>query len=113
MAIHDEVAIDCLLILADPSLYQGRILERRKAPAQVFARPLKACIADAPFTVSRIELRATRVVGHLEAAVLIARDSIHERLAMISPDRESILVEAKVAGRRAEEKHILLGGLNV
>src|ERR1700751_2165947 len=98
MAIDDEVAIRRLLILANASFHQRRVLERGKAQAQVLARSLQAAVVDAPFAIGGIECCSTRVVGNLETAALIARDSIHERLAMVRPYGQLIFVVAPIPG---------------
>src|SRR6267378_3540090 len=110
MAIDNEVLVGRILVLTDTRLEQGRALERREAKRQVVARGLQRFGPGEPVTVGRIEVRASRVVGDLEAPPLVARNPVHEMRPVIRPDRHGLLGEAAIAGRSAEEEHFLLRG---
>src|SRR5256885_4520290 len=97
-----------MLLLTGTRLEQGRALERREAKREVVPRDLQRLGPWQPLTVGRIEVRAPRVVGDLEAPPFVARNSVHEMSPMIRPDRHGFLGEAAVAGRSAEEEDFLL-----
>src|SRR6266705_6891067 len=108
MTIDNEVAVGRLLVLANAGFDQRSILHPGEAEAEVVTRALQALVADAPITAGGIKRGAARVVCKLEAAPLIAGNSVHEGLAVVGPDGHLGFVEAYFTGRWAEEKHILL-----
>src|SRR5258705_13985715 len=104
MTIDYEVAVGCLFILANASFDQRSILHPGEAEAEIVTRALQALVADAALTDGGIKCGTARVVGDLEAAALIAGNSIHEGLPVVGPDWHVGFVVAYVAGRWAEKE---------
>src|SRR6185369_5056862 len=82
-------------------------LQRGEAEAEIRPRGLEALRAHRALAGGRIEVRAARVVGDLEPPPLIARDAVEDPLAVVDPDGEALLGEARIAGGRSEEEDLL------
>ena len=85
MAIHDEVAVGSLFVLAHARLDQRRVFHCRKAEGEIFTNALQRGWADDSLAVSGIESRAASVISHLEAAAIAVGDAVEETLAVIAP----------------------------
>src|SRR5271170_1989221 len=85
MAIHDEVAVGSLLVLADTGLEQRSVFHRGKPESNICTNALQRCLAHYSLAVGRIEGAAASVVGNLEAAVVAAGDAVKEAVAVIAP----------------------------
>src|SRR5580704_13754986 len=83
MALHDEVAVGRLLVLADPRLDQRSILHCRKTEREILANPFQCCLADYSLTIRRIERVTACIVGHFESAPVASGDAIEEAVAMV------------------------------
>ena len=112
MTVDNELAVGSLLVLADTGLDQRSIFQGREAEGQILADECQRLFADDPFSRSRIEGRAARVVCNFETAALVSRNAIKETAAMVAPHRHLAVVKASVARRCTEEEDVLLGGLN-
>src|ERR1700675_1147165 len=112
MAIDDEVIVGSLFVLADAALDQRCVLHTRKAECHVLAGVSQSLRIDGALAGRGVEFPSARVVSDLESASLVAWDAVHEASAMIGPDRQVLVVESGIAGRRAEEKYILFSRLN-
>src|SRR5271168_4145185 len=112
MAIHNEITVLGLLVLANAGFDQRSVFHRGKAEGDIFANPLQCRLTDHALAVRRIERAAPRIVGHLESALVVARDAVEEALAVVAPHGKMLVREAGVSGGRAEEKNVLLGGTN-
>src|SRR5271169_905780 len=108
MAIHDEITVGSLLVLADAGFDQRRIFHRRKAERDIFANALQRGLAHHPLAGSRVESVAACIIGHLEAAAIVAWDAVEETLAVVAPHRKMRVGEVGVAPRCTEEKNVLL-----
>src|SRR3989449_2485178 len=108
--IDDEMLVGGFLVLADARLEQRRALESGESVRDIIAGNLQRRRSGRALTVRRIEQRAARVVGDLEAAPLVAGDAVHEARAMIRPDGQRLLGEAPVAGGRSEKEDLLARG---
>src|SRR5690242_313224 len=86
MPINNKVLIRRLFVLAHAGLKQRRVPEPREPEANILAHSFQRLVIDHPFAGGGIELRAARVVRHLESPPLMPRNAIHEMLPMISPD---------------------------
>ena len=80
MAIHDEMAVGRLLVLADARLDERRIFHRGKAESHVLADSLQGRRADNSLAGGGIEFTATRIVGDFEPSAVAARDAVEEAL---------------------------------
>src|SRR5579863_3179813 len=113
MAIHDEVAVGSLLILADAGLKERRVFQSREAEAEIFADVSQRFLVDHALTTRRIEGGTAGIVGDLESPPIAAWDAIHKRFAMVAPDRQVGISEIRaVARRHAKEENILFGRTN-
>ena len=110
MAVHDEVAVGSLLVLADARLDQRSIFHRGKTESNIFADALQGRLTDHSFAEGGIEGAAAGVIGDLEAAAVASWDAVEEAVAVIAPHGKMRVGEAGVAGGGAEEKDILLRG---
>ena len=99
-----------LLVLAYTRLQQRRILQGRETVAEIGARGLQRRGCGCPLARRGIEDGTSRVVGHLEAAPLVARDTVHERCAVVRPHGHCIFGEALIARGRAEKEDFLPRG---
>src|SRR6266702_2296859 len=105
--VDDEVIVGRVLVLTDPRFEQRGGAHARKTESEVVARDLHPGFARHALAGGGIERRSARVVGHLESAPLVAGDPVHEARAVIGPHGERRFGEAGIAGRRAEEEHLL------
>src|ERR1043165_6731043 len=112
MAVGDEMLIGGTLVLAHARFDERRVLQAREPVAEVLARDLERVGAGRALAAGGIERWAARVVGHLEAAPLVAGNAVHEALAVIGPDRQRVLAVAMIAGRRAEKEDFLARGMD-
>lgn len=62
-----------------------------------------------PLRGGRVDRGTAGVVGDLEAAALVARNAVHEALAVVHPDRKRLLPVPGVPRRRPEEELLLPG----
>src|SRR5438552_1247391 len=108
MAIHDKVRVWCLLVLANTRFDERRILQGREAECEIFADLAQQFLTDHSLAGSRIEGRATRVVGDLESAPSVSGYAVEEAVHVVAPDWKMPAVEAVVARWQPEEKHVLL-----
>src|SRR5262249_13643737 len=106
MAVHQEMVIGGVLVLADAGLDERRSLERGETHRDVFARRGKTLGGRRALAARRVEVGTAGVVGDLEAAILVARDSVEETRDL-DPDRHAVLREARVAGGSAKEEDVL------
>src|ERR1041385_8640653 len=83
MPIDDKMLVGGLLVLAHARFDERRVLQAREPVAEVLARDLERGGAGRALAAGGIERRAARVVGHLEAAPLVAGNAVHEALAVI------------------------------
>src|SRR5262249_24981115 len=60
--------------------------------------------------VRGIEARPALIVADLQTAPLVAGDAVADAIGPVDEDREVLLVEPWVAGRRAEEELLLARG---
>src|SRR5579864_3125839 len=112
MAIDNEMAIGRLLVLADASLDQRRVLQGREAKSNILANVAQNLGRHYPFPRSRIELGATRIIGDLEPAPSAARNPVKKLSAMVAPHRHMTFAEAIVSSRGAKKENLLLGSLH-
>src|SRR5580704_7211592 len=109
MAIHDEMAVGSLFVLADARFDERRILHRGKTESHVLADSLQGRRADNSLAGRGIEFTSTRIVGDFEPPAVVAWDAVEESLAMIAPHGQLGISEVRsVARRLAEEKDVLL-----
>src|SRR5687768_8574794 len=112
MAVDQEMAVGTVFVLADPRLDQRRTGQGGKAHRQVVSRLFDAGGGRDAVAGGRIERLSARVVGNLEASVLVTRDTIEERLSELSPDGQIFVAEPGISGRSAEEVDLLPGRPN-
>src|SRR5271165_511219 len=110
MPVHNEITVGRLLILADAGFDQRSFFHRGESEGDVFTNPRQCRLTDDLLPGSRIESGAPRIIGHLEAAAVVARDAVEKSLAVVAPHRKMLVGETGVSGGRAEEKNVLLGG---
>src|SRR5258708_2713549 len=109
MAVNDEVAVGSLLVLAHAGFDERSIFQGGEAKGEILANCAQCSCGDYSFTGSGIERGAASVIRNLEAAAAAPRNAVDETATVIGPDRKMSVAETIVAGRRAEEKHVLLG----
>src|ERR1019366_720278 len=112
MPVDDEVTVRSLLVLANASLHQRRVLQGREAKANIFTNVSYSFLTDHALTVCGIESLPTRVVRNLEPTPAAARNAVTKASPVIGPYRQMPLAEAIIPRRRAEEENILLGSLH-
>src|SRR5258708_397414 len=110
MAIHNEVTVRCLLVLADARLDQRSIFQRGKTEGNIFAYALQRSLTDDSLAVCGIECTTARVIGHLETTAVASGDAVEEALAVIAPHGEVRIGEAGISPGGNAEKNVLLGG---
>src|SRR5690348_17920975 len=111
MAVHDEILVRRVLVLAHPRLDYWRALQTRKAKLHIFADVPDRFRRWYALLRSRISLRPARIIGRLETAPLIARDSVeHTGRPVVDPRGHLGFGVARVAGRHAKEEHFLARG---
>src|SRR5690348_13298411 len=104
MTVNDEVTIRRLLILANAGLNQWGVLHGGKSLLQILANSFQAFSTDHPFPERRIKRGSASVVGDLKASSLITGNSVAESIAMLGPDRQVPIIQARCTSRHAEEK---------
>ncbi len=110
MAVDQEIAVPCILVLANARLNDGCVLERRNVFLQIGAQALLRNLADDTLTAVGIELHSVLVKRDLEAAVLNVWQRVRTvRMRMVQPSRHLAHAECFVV-RRAEEENFLAGG---
>src|SRR5271156_146926 len=112
MPVDDQVIVRAVFVLADAGLNQRRVFHRRKAEGDVIANRFQSGFAHYSFSGSRIELRASRIVGDLESTSVGGWDAIDEVVAIVGPDWQLRFRKTIVPGGCAEEKDILFRGPN-
>src|SRR5580704_5484861 len=110
MSIHDEAGIWSLLVLAHARLDQWSIFQCREAECDVLTNIFQRFRTNDALSIRGIESGSARIVRDLESSSVTPWDSVAEASAVIGPHRHVPIGEARISGRRAEEKDVLLGG---
>jgi len=109
MAIHDEVAVGSLLVLADAGLDQRSIFHRRKRNA-IYSRTS----FSVAWLTTLSPVVGSKAAPRVSSATLKprrhCRECRRESFSVIAPHWKIRVGEARVSGGRPEEKNILLGG---
>src|SRR5215472_7431940 len=104
MAIHDEVGIGCVLVLADACFQQRRVCQPRETKSDVLAGGANILLIHNALTISRIEPRSADIAGNLESMTAIRRHAVEEPIPVIGPNRKLALAESRIAGRSSKEE---------
>src|SRR5579863_4292468 len=107
MPVDDQVIVGAVFVLADAGFDQWRVFHRRKTEGDVIANHFQSRFAHYSFSGSRIELRASRIVGNLESTSVGGWNAIDEAFAIVGPDWQLRFCKASVSGGCTEEKDIL------
>src|SRR5689334_1976972 len=108
MAIHDEVFVRSVFVLADARFNQWSVFQAWKPKFNVGSDIADGFLRRRAISRGRIEFIAACVIGRLESAPLITRDAVIEmRGAMIDPGRHVSFRITRVAGGYAKEKYLL------
>src|SRR5687767_14694250 len=107
MTVDDELAVGTVFVLAHLGPENGCVLQRGEATAHERAERTLDVEGRYPAPVRGIELRASRVIGHLESAVQVAGDAVNEMVAEIDPHRHARLEKPFVPRRSAEIEDLL------
>src|SRR5580658_6667978 len=112
MPVDNQVIVRTIFVLADASFDQRRVFHRGKAEGNVIANRFQSGFAHYSFSGSRIELRASRIVGNLESAPIGGWNAIDKAVAIVGPDWQLRFCKASVSGGCTEEKDFLFRGPN-
>ena len=112
MAIDYEVGVGGLFVLADSRFDQWSVFYRGKAEHQIFADSFERSWAYHSLAACGIERGTAGVVGYFKSATIAAGDAVEKTVAVVAPNWKMIVGEAGISGGRAEEKNVLLGGMD-
>src|SRR5437867_5401961 len=107
MTVHYEILVGRVFVLANTSLQDWGVLQRREAHGQMITRVRQRLGARGALAIGGIEQRPACVVSQLEAASLIAWNAVIEASAVIDPNWHFRLVETQVAALSAKKEHFL------
>src|SRR5438105_5600154 len=108
MAVQNKVAIGRLLVLADARFHQRGVFQRGKAQRDVFAGFMQFFRRGDAVDGGGIDLGPAAVIGNLETAPLVSRDSVEgDAVALFHPDGQLLVAETPISGGRTEEKNFL------
>src|SRR5437870_717054 len=93
VSIDDEVPVRTVLVLANFGTENGGVTQGGESAAHERADRALEVGGRMPVAVGRVELRPSRVVGDLEAAVQIAGDAVNEAVAGLHPHGQARLDE--------------------
>src|SRR5437667_11511953 len=110
VTVNDEVIVWAVLVLANSAFEQRSILQPGETDPHVVAHRLESIGAYGSVARSRIEFGPTRVIGDFEAASLISRNPVDEKLTMISPNRKLAFRGTIVSRMGTAEKDFVPGG---
>jgi hypothetical protein len=71
MPVDDEIIVRAVLVLADASFQQRRILQRGKAEGDIVPDGFQAFGTDGSFSRGGIKIGAARIVGDFETSSLV------------------------------------------
>src|SRR6476469_2910752 len=108
MAVNEEVAIPCVLILADARFNDRGLSERWDMFRDKRAQPQNGSLRDNPMIEIRIQSFSVKIKPKLEAAAFNVRQRIRNIwMLVIKPDRHARRFKAVAARRRAKKKDFL------